>query len=446
MRDLRLIVFVCLAGFVLAISSCSPSASIRKSANVFKEEPFSNAHLGISIYDASSQKSIFALNENKYFLPASNVKLFTLYAALKYIGDSLPGMQYDDSGDTLFIYPTGDPSFLQPEFKKQPVVDLLKRSSKPIVAVTAHWDDESFGKGWAWDDYNDDYMPERSLLPVYGNVIRWHQISQKNTQPEVADSLQTFIFSDPEVNWKVKFIEDPANKIFSVRRKRDENLFEISQGKEADKEIEVPFITNGVASALELLKDTVGKEITFRAEEKPASLKTVHSQFSDSLYQKMMYRSDNFYAEQVLLMVSRLKLGLMNDRAIIDTLLKTDFSGLPQKPSWVDGSGLSRYNLFTPGDFIWLLRKIKDEFGLERMKHILPGAGHGTLARYFLQDSGFIYAKTGTLSGQVCLSGYLISRKGRELMFSVLVNNHKGSATAVRRGVEQFLHEVRERY
>src|SRR5215210_5613294 len=104
---------ICLAVLTLAFTACAPSAFIRKAAgrDMLSQEPFTDAHTGISIFDASSQKSIFSFNANKYFLPASNVKLFTLYAALKYIGDSLPGLQYDDSGDTLFIYPTGDPGF-----------------------------------------------------------------------------------------------------------------------------------------------------------------------------------------------------------------------------------------------------------------------------------------------------------------------------------------------
>ena len=66
----------------------------------------------------------------------------------------------------------------------------------------------------------------------------------------------------------------------------------------------------------------------------------------------MMHRSDNFFAEQSLLMVSNKLLDVMNDEKIIDTLLKTDFKDLPQKPGWVDGSGLSQYNLFTPQDFV----------------------------------------------------------------------------------------------
>src|SRR6185436_15278747 len=115
---------------------------------------------------------------------------------------------------------------------------------------------------------------------------------------------------------------------------------------------------------------------------------TIHSQPTDSLLKPMMHRSDNFFAEQSLLMVSNERLGVMNDAKIIDTLLKTDFKDLPQKPRWVDGSGLSRYNLFSPQDFVVILNKMKNEFGMERLKTILPTGGTGTISDYYKADSG----------------------------------------------------------
>ena len=136
----------------------------------------------------------------------------------------------------------------------------------------------------------------------------------------------------------------------------------------------------------------------------------------------------------------------MSDEKVIDTLLKTDFKDLPHKPRWVDGSGLSRYNLFTPGDLVFILNKMKNEFSMERIKNIFPTGGRGTLSSYYITDSNYIYAKTGTLSDVVALSGYLTTKKGKQLIFSVLVNNHQTTGTEVRRAVEKFLQEVRKRY
>ncbi|MEN9298927.1 MAG: hypothetical protein RLZZ429_1240, partial [Bacteroidota bacterium] len=153
----------------------------------------------------------------------------------------------------------------------------------------------------------------------------------------------------------------------------------------------------------------------------------------------MMHQSDNFFAEQMLLMVSDEILGVMNDRKVIDTLLKMHFSELTQKPNWVDGSGLSRYNLFTPMHFISLLQKMSQEFSWDRITTILPTGGTGTLNNFYKPLQYKIFAKTGTLSGQVALSGYLITKKNRKLIFSVLVNNHQTSAVTVRRAVEAFL-------
>jgi D-alanyl-D-alanine carboxypeptidase/D-alanyl-D-alanine-endopeptidase (penicillin-binding protein 4) len=172
----------------------------------------------------------------------------------------------------------------------------------------------------------------------------------------------------------------------------------------------------------------------------------LYSRPTDSVLRPMMHQSDNLFAEQSLLMVSNTLLGVMSDSKIIDTLLKTDLKDLPQAPRWADGSGLSRYNLFTPQDFVTVLNKMRLEFGIDRMKRLFPTGGEGTLKKYYLQDSGFFFAKTGSMSGVNCLSGFLYTRKNKLLLFSVLVNNQQAPAAAVRRAVEAFLQDIRKRY
>jgi D-alanyl-D-alanine carboxypeptidase/D-alanyl-D-alanine-endopeptidase (penicillin-binding protein 4) len=196
-----------------------------------------------------------------------------------------------------------------------------------------------------------------------------------------------------------------------------------------------------------LLADTIKKKIGPALEKyERKKFTALYSRPSDSLFKPMMHNSDNFFAEQTLLMVSNERLGYMSAEDMIDSLLKNDLKDVPQKPRWVDGSGLSRYNLFTPKSFVYILNKMQVEFGMDRLKIILPTGAEGSLKNYFTRDSSFIYAKTGTLSNNAALSGYLITKKGKLLIFSILVNNYQTGATPVRRATEQFLNGIREKY
>ena len=81
-----------------------------------------------------------------------------------------------------------------------------------------------------------------------------------------------------------------------------------------------------------------------------------------------------------------------------------------------------------------ILNKMKNEFGMERIKVIFPTGGEGTISSYYKADSGYIYGKTGTLSGVVAFSGFLYTKKGKLLIFSTLVNNHQASAYRCKKG------------
>ncbi len=430
------------SSFLLIIScSVQKKISTQNDSNPLNDSVLQNVNVGISVFDATSNQQIMDYQGNKYFTPASNTKLFSLYAGMKYLGDSLIGIRYIERDTDILILPTGDPTLLHPDYLKQPVVDFLKWKKRNIYITDANWKEQAWGLGWSWDDYNGDDMTDRSPMPVYANVIKW-------AQTQVSDGTFSS-FSIPDINWKVVFSNDSTSKNFSVKRRLDENVFEITQGTEKYKEEKIPFVTKGLESAVELLKDTIGKNIFINhspltTHHSPFTI--LHSQPVDSLFRPMMFRSDNFFAEQTLLMVSNEKLGIMNDEKIVDTLLKTDLKGLPQKPEWADGSGLSRFNLFTPQDFIWLLNKMQKEFGIERMKRILPTGGAGTLGARYKQDSGYIFAKTGSLTGVAALSGYLITQKNHLLIFSIIVNNYAEGGSRIRDSFAKFVSELRRKY
>jgi len=425
-------------GCAFIFFSCSPARQIAKSAkrNVINDAALQTAHVGISIYDADAGKYVYNYQGDKYFVPASNTKLPTCYAAMKYLGDSLVGMRYEMKGSDMVVEATGDPTLLHPDFKKQSVYEFLKEVNGKVVIDLSRWQDRRWGSGWSWNDYSEGYMAERSAMTVYGNVVRFsnsvnrlHVVPQFFSNDVVKDSLSGGDLYPASVSRDIA-----ANKFFIEGRSKTE------------RNIEVPFYTQSSEIIAGLLADTLHKVVQNavpRFTERKPYMKVLHSQPTDSLLKPMMHRSDNFFAEQSLLMVSNEVLGVMNDAKIIDTLLKTDFKDLPQKPRWVDGSGLSRYNLFTPQDFVTILNKMRTDFGMQRIKEILPTGNDGTLTNYYKTESGYLFAKTGTLSGVVALSGFLYTKKNKLLIFSVLVNNHQASATAVRRAVEKLIQELR---
>lgn len=464
-RSIVIIVFmikqiVRVSFFVAALGwqACSPGSRIRSSAgggeagkfvrdSLLTKVELAGAQVGISLYDPAKADYIYNYQGDKYFVPASNTKLFSLYAGLRYLGDSLVGMRYRITDTALLVIPSGDPTFLHPDYPSQPVMDLMRKVGKKIWMADNNWQDEALGRGWAWDDYNDDYSAERSPFPIYMNMVRWVQQRPKGNSNDPFGGSPS-VYSVPDVDWPVRFNPDTAQQRFLVHRYRDQNVFEVTEGKEEHKEQYTPFITDGLASAALLLKDTAGSiaAIKHLRSLHPEDWTVLHSRPVDSLFRPMMYNSDNFFAEQTLLMAGNEALGSMNDGRTIDYLLKGPLDSLPQKPNWVDGSGLSRYDLFTPQDFVWLLNKLQREFGLARMERLLPTGGTGTLGSYYRQDSSFIYAKTGSLSGVVALSGYLVTKAGHFLIFSILINNYTGSGGAVRREMEKFIHRIRDVY
>ncbi len=431
---------------VFYLSSCSIQKQISKSAKQFvlNDSALSTAHVGISIFEPSTNKYWFNYQGNHYFTPASNTKIPTCYAAMKYLGDSLEGIFKLENDTAIFVVPTGDPTLLHPDFQNQPVINLLQKATKKIYTTDLLWKEEALGSGWSWDDYNDSYMAERSPMPVYGNIIKWTQ-ENDGIDPSV-------VYSMPEVNWEVDFDTVQSNNFF-VQRSLAENHYKITEGKEKLKEQGVPFVTHGIAAALELLPDTIHKTIRLATPEayqkflvKTMQGTSIYSQPIDSVLKPMMHVSDNFFAEQLLLMVARKFYVSMSDERVIDSLLKTDLKDLPQKPKWADGSGLSRYNLFSPKDLIFILNKMKNEFGMERVRNIFPTGNEGTLTNYYVSEHGYIFAKTGSLSGVIALSGFLYTKKNKVLIFSVLVNNHTSSGTKVRRAVEKFIEDLRNNY
>ncbi|MFN5642910.1 MAG: D-alanyl-D-alanine carboxypeptidase/D-alanyl-D-alanine-endopeptidase [Sphingobacteriales bacterium] len=434
---------------LLLLASCQ-TTKIQSIANrhFLKDSVLHHAHTGLAVYDPGKKKYVYTFQADKYFIPASNTKIFSCYAGMKFLGDRLQGIQYAEVDTAIFIFPTGDPTLLHYDYPDQPVAAFIRNSSKKLYIDPSAWSSPALGSGWSWDDYSEYYMPERSALPVYGNVIRWYQIRGKKENPTTpSDTTDTFIYSDPEVDMPVHF--GKPEKSFRVQRDLNQNVFTIYEGSEKNAEKDVPFLTYGVSTSLKLIDDSLHKQIVKKEEpfHHPvnSSRRFVYSRPTDSMLKPMMHRSDNFFAEQTLLMAGHALTGKLNTALAIDTVSSALLTGIPDLPRWADGSGLSRFNLFTPRDFVWVLDKMKNEFPWERITSIFPTGGSGTL-RSYLGEQGRLYAKTGTLSGVMALSGYVITKKNRTLIFSVLINNHRQPNAVLRAKMGAFLKDLIDHY
>jgi D-alanyl-D-alanine carboxypeptidase/D-alanyl-D-alanine-endopeptidase (penicillin-binding protein 4) len=430
---------------VLIFSGCSASRHAKTALRDFSNDSLvASAHTGFSLYDPERGKPIYESNGQKRFVPASNMKILTCYAALRNLPDSISAFRYAESDSAVFLTPLGDPTFLHPRFNSEHLVRSLRSSNKKLYIYTGHWNEEPYGSGWAWDDYNDYYMAERSVMPVYGNVIRFIQQKFPSSDPGGDSSIS--VFTVPDIDWKVRFGET-SDSVFRVKRTKDANEFRVQQGSGKYTEVEVPFIVDGVSSTIALLRDTMQQEIAeIRTVAPSQPTRDLRSQSRDSVLRYMMVESDNHFAEQLLLMVAERRLGKMNTGLIIDSLLKSDFNFLIPGPRWVDGSGLSRYNLISPHDLVSTIDRMLREFGRQKLEAIFPTSHQGTLRSFEASDSGRIYAKSGSLSGILAYSGFMYTKSKRLLVFSLMVENHRGSATAVRRKINLMLTRIRNSY
>jgi D-alanyl-D-alanine carboxypeptidase/D-alanyl-D-alanine-endopeptidase (penicillin-binding protein 4) len=425
---------------MILLGSCSTTRKISKPLDkIFTESPvFEQGFAGFMIIDPEENKTLYSHNTNKYFTPASNTKLFTFYAGLKILGDSIPALKYHIKNDTLYFKATGDPSFLNENLPKSTVFEFLKDNANHLAYLAPTYTEKHQGPGWAWDDYNTYYSAERTAFPIYGNMVGFD--FEKNKEfPMVSPA----IFKDSLVSSK--------DSLVSARLRRDmvRNRFQFNnQKKDSDFSQAVPFKYSSQI-LVNLLNDTLQKPLSLihNSALNKKRAKTLYSVPSDSIYKRMLKVSDNFIAEQILLMAANKISDTLKSDIAIDYMKENHLKDLPDEPMWYDGSGLSRYNLFTPRSMVKLLQKIKAEMPQEELLDMLPTGGHsGTIKNYYKADEPYIFAKTGTLKNNHSLSGYLKTKNGKLLIFSFMNSNYTVPTSVLKAEMEKVLLHIRDNY
>ncbi|MDT0689467.1 D-alanyl-D-alanine carboxypeptidase [Salegentibacter sp. F188] len=426
---------------LLLFSACSTTRSLKKSLNkeISKTENLSRGFTGFVLYDPGSEKTISEHNSEKYFTPASNIKILTFYAGLQTLGDSIPAMKYTVKNDSLVFKATGDPSFLNPDLPTSGLLEFLKNREEKLFYLAPSYFEEKFGPGWAWDDYNYAFSAERAAFPIYGNKLKV-TFKENNPLPHTKPSF----FED-----HIATEEDSLKHYRGIHRKMNSNDFTyISEENWKNSEVTVPFIYSEKLF-LKLLSDTLQKEIEpIKALPQKWQLSTSYYGIAaDSLYKRMLQESDNFIAEQILLLASESISDTLKSDIAIDFIKEKPLKSLPDEPVWLDGSGLSRYNLVTPRSMVKLLEKIKNEVDWERLTTLLPAGGQsGTLKNSFKSEEPYVFAKTGSMSNNYSLSGYLKTNNGKILIFSFMNSNFTADSELLKRQMEEIMRFIKDNY
>jgi len=395
--------------------------------NHLESDFYKTQFTGFYLYDPESKEILENYNGEKYFTPASNVKILSLYSAMKVLPDSIPALRYQKKGNGLYIEGLGDPTFLHPEFKSvSRALDFLKKDSGNIYLHWGKFEGTRMGLGWSWEDYEKYYSPERSEFPIYGNMAT---LKKGKNGP----SAFPLTLAD-----SVEYQESLFSRDFF------DNKFYL--GSRNGSSAKVPFVVKDELIR-QMLSDAVGKEVFLTNDNLPENAKVLFSLPADKVYKRMMEISDNFLAEQVLLMVSSQISGSMSSEKAINYIKNKYLNGMPQEPVWVDGSGLSRYNLFSPMDMAFVLEKLYNEFPKERLFSIFAiGGKTGTLKGNYGGNPPYVYAKSGTLSNNYCLSGFIITKSRKTLIFSIMNNHYQKENWQVRQQTQRLLEYVRDNY
>jgi len=450
------------------------------------------AFWGIQIVDLATGKTLYELNPNHYFVPASNAKLFSTALSLTRLGadftfqtrvlsqtppDELGRirgwLRLAGGGDpnlSARAVPyrmgplTGNPLAAIEDLAGQLVARGVRRVDGDIIGDDTWYVWQPYAVGWSVDDPQSDDGPPISALTLADNVLTLSVRPGANIGDVAALSLLPAI-EFYRIENRVRTVAAGGERRIRFQRipgSRDAQLWGAiplrDRGQELPIGVEDPaqFAAQALRTALErrgvavsgsaiaehLYPDGLADLAQAPEPASPTGIELARH-VSAPLIEDLRITakvSQNLHAELALRAVGRARRNVGSFEAGMAEM-KTFLAEAGIDPAGyhlMDGSGLSRLDLVTPSTVLKLLRHMYDSPARENWISILPVAAQdGTLSSRFgsTAAAGRVYAKTGTLSHVSALSGYLQRSDATWVAFSVLVNNYGGRSAAEIRGV-----------
>lgn len=417
--------------------------------------------IGVKVRNLLNKQDIYSLNADKLFIPASNTKIFTTLLALEKLGKdyvfkttvSTDGIIESKNtknkiikGNIYFNF-VGDPTFTH--FHLRDLIEQLKGAGikeikGDIIINTSLFDNIYYGPGWMWDDMDScDSSPISPVfiddncikvnLSVINNILSGNQLIVETKSPVSIDTAGVQIVNDDADDLKViNFSNDSPLSISGI----------IGRNKTAELEQSIYKPENYFIYLLKpILKGSIIFKGNIRNGKAPDQELKILAQNNSQPVKEILKRFDkeshNLTGELLLKTI-----GLKEDSVTGSTkkgaeAMKKYLEKTFQNPDFkiVDGSGLSRYNLVSPSLIMDLLEYI---YANKTFRDIVlaafpAGGAEGTLKNRLKNIKNYkVIAKSGSMTGVNCLSGYLIGDNGNVFSFSIMINNANLPGKALR--------------
>jgi D-alanyl-D-alanine carboxypeptidase/D-alanyl-D-alanine-endopeptidase (penicillin-binding protein 4) len=433
-------------------------------ARVFGAPIMDRGVWAVDVRSLDTGERLYDLNAGKLMMPASNMKILTLAAAadtlgwdyrftttLETRGTVSGGVLHGD----LIVRSNGDPSINTRDGRADAVLSEWTRALQAagissidgrIIGDDQAFDDEGIGAGWAWDYLQYGYAAPVGALEFNENV------ATLTISPGAAAGDTAIVRVSPGHGFSVlnHAVTGAAGSEDTIdyRRHIDRAVLDVTGSiplgaQTANRSVAVVnptilfaqalkdgLIARGIAvggDAVDL--DDIAAEMLMQGIPERRVLVSTQSPPLHEIATVLMKVSQNLYAETLLKALGAAHGGLGTAEGGRLAVRRTlEAWGVPADAYvMLDGSGLSRYNYVTVAALTTILEHMyKDPRHHDAFMATLPIAGKdGTIATRMrgTRAEGNAVAKTGSISNARSLSGYVRTRDGEMLVFSILAND-----------------------
>lgn len=476
-------------GAMVQANAAISSVSIEQHINHKIDTLFPTAHVGLVIQELEANQVIYAYQANKHFTSASTLKLFTSYAALNYLGADYryqTTLAFDPkkisatgvlNSDVTLSF-SGDPSFTDASL----ITLLSALKNQGVAKINGKFIIESNGftspyesPGATWDTWS--YYP-----PVSSIIINENTASVKITPGEkinTPSSAQLYFAPDtldfapaklthaittvsPEQAEQSCTLDVTVNKDNAIHLSgcwpinEQDSILSISLAspeKILSKKILAMLNKMSITyihPKIEFNPENIAKNQTISISDAHC-ITTVSSAPLAELITPLLKDSNNLYADslhkklgEIYFGVGSYAYGVQAQQAVLTKL------GVPFELNQAsDGSGASRYNLFSPNQLVSLLTTLHQDTHTYALIHdALPVSGaSGTLKNRFKTDSTLIaknkiFAKTGSLKNISSLAGYIHTDSNKTYAFALMIQGEQLKMKKIKAKEDELLAEI----